>query len=86
MTQGTNADTIYALLPQTRQWVQIRVPYPLTFYARSHDARIDDPRAGWKGRGLWTNYANTNNWHIEGGAGTHSKAVKIQLRPNPLAK
>jgi hypothetical protein len=86
MTQGVNGDVIYALLPQTGQWVLIRVPYPLNFYARSHDGRIDDSRAGWKGRGLWTNYASTNNWHIEGGNGTRSKAVQIQLRPNPLAK
>jgi hypothetical protein len=86
MTQGINSDTIYALLPATGQWVLLRVPYPLTFYARSHDARIDDPKGGWKGRALWTNYANTHNWHIEGGKGTYSKAVKIQLRPNPLAK
>ena len=34
--------------------VSLRVPYPLGFYAKGFDGRIDDPNAGWKGRGLWT--------------------------------
>jgi hypothetical protein len=29
--------------------VSIRVPYPLGFYAKGFDGRIDDPNAGWKG-------------------------------------
>jgi hypothetical protein len=86
MTQGANGDALYALLPQTGEWVTLRVPYPLGFYARGHDGRIDDAQAGWKGRGLWSTYANTSNWHIEGGKGTYSKVVKFQLRPNPLAR
>ena len=31
--------------------VVLRVPYPLGFYAKGFDGRIDDPNAGWKGRG-----------------------------------
>ncbi len=34
------------------------VPYPIGFYAKGFDGRIDDPKAGWKGRGLWA--ANGN--------------------------
>ena len=30
--------------------VSIRVPYPLGFYAKGFDGRIDDPNAGWKGQ------------------------------------
>ncbi len=30
----------------------IRVPYPMGFYTRSLDGRIDDPNGGWKGRGI----------------------------------
>lgn len=33
------------------QWVRLRVPYPLGFYTKWMDGRIDDPEAGWKGRG-----------------------------------
>ena len=28
----------------------LRVPYPLGFYAKWIDGRIDDPAAGWKGK------------------------------------
>ena len=34
--------------------VTLQVPYPIGFYAKGLDGRIDDPNAGWKGRGLWT--------------------------------
>jgi hypothetical protein len=30
------------------------LPYPLIFFAKGLDGRIDDPNAGWKGRGLWS--------------------------------
>ena len=32
--------------------IMLRVPYPMGFYAKGFDGRIDDPNAGWKGRGL----------------------------------
>jgi hypothetical protein len=50
------------------------------------DGRIDDPKAGWKGRGLWANYGTNFVWHIEGGKGTKGKLVHFQLRPDPLAR
>ena len=34
--------------------VMLRVPYPMGFYAKGLDGRIDDPNGGWKGRGLWS--------------------------------
>jgi hypothetical protein len=34
--------------------VRLTVPYPMGYYAKGLDARIDDPKAGWKGRGLWS--------------------------------
>lgn len=81
-----NTDALLALMPQTGKWVTLRVPYPLGFFARSHQGRIDDPNAGWKGRGLWSSYATYAPWHIEGGKGTKNKMVKFQLRPDPLAR
>jgi hypothetical protein len=86
MATGSNSDSILVLNPQTRQWVTLRVPYPLGFYSRGMDARIDDPKAGWKGRALWANYGTHFVWHIEGGKGTKGKMVKFQLRPDPLAR
>lgn len=66
--------------------VVLRVPYPLGFYAKGHDGRIDDPDAGWKGRGLWTTSGDRTPWHMEGGKGTKPLVVHFQLRPDPLAK
>ena len=51
----------------------------------SFDGRIDDPNAGWKGRGLWATYDERALTHIEGGKGTYSKVVKFQMRPDPFA-
>ena len=83
---GSGSDSLLALLPETREWVVLRVPYPLGFFARGLDGRIDDPDAGWKGRGLWANYGSNLNWHIEGGKGRRSSIIHFQLRPDPLAE
>lgn len=68
------------------EWVIMRVPYPLGFYTKWMDGRIDDPAAGWKGKGLWTTISTRTPFHMEGGKGTTSKVMKFQLRPDPLAK
>ena len=82
---GSGSDSLLALLPETGEWVVLRVPYPLGFFARGLDGRIDDPNAGWKGRGLWANYGSNLNWHIEGGKGRKSSLIHFQIRPHPLA-
>ncbi len=68
------------------KWIVLRVPYPLGYYTKWMDGRIDDPRIGWKGRGLWSTVSTRAPFHMEGGKGTTSKVVKFQLRPDPLAK
>jgi hypothetical protein len=65
--------------------VMLRIPYPLGFYAKGLDARIDDPQAGWKGRGLWSSEGDRTPWLKEGGKGMTPIAVHIQVRPDPLA-
>ena len=86
MAPGSGSDSLLALLPETGEWVVLRVPYPLGFFARGLDGRIDDPETGWKGRGLWANYGSNLNWHIEGGKGMRSSVIHFQLRPHPLAE
>jgi hypothetical protein len=86
MATGSNSDALLALNPQTREWITLRVPYPLGFYSRGMDGRIDDASAGWKGRALYANYGTHFVWHIEGGKGTKGKIVKFQIRPDPLAR
>jgi len=83
---GTNSDSLVALVPGTKTFVTMRVPYPRGFYTRGLDGRIDDPKAGWKGRGLWAANESRTMWHNEGGKGTPSQLVHFQLRPDPLAK
>ena len=83
---GTGSDSMLAFLPESGEWVIMRVPFPLGFYSRLVDGRIDDPDAGWKGRGLWATYGTAANWHNEGGREQAPKAVHFQIRPDPLAR
>ena len=83
---GNGSDSLMTLDTRTGQFTTLRVPYPLGFYAKGLDGRIDDPRAGWKGRGLWSTWATRAPFHTEGGKEMTSKVVKFQMRPNPLAK
>jgi hypothetical protein len=93
---GNQSDSLHALVGG--QFVELRVPYPMGFYAKGIDGRIDDPGAGWKGRGLWVTSGNRTPFHIEaidapapGAPGktpeTYSSplVVNFQLRPDPLA-
>ena len=82
---GTTSDALLALLPDTGEWVVMRVPYPLGFYSRGLDGRIDDPRTGWKGRGVWSSFNTGSTFHLEGGKGMTSQLVRFQIRPDPLA-
>jgi hypothetical protein len=66
--------------------ILLTVPYPLGFYAKGFDGRIDDPKAGWKGRGLWSSSGDRAPWLMENGKGSKPLAVHFQLRPDPLAK
>ncbi len=68
------------------KWIVLRVPYPMGFYTKWLDGRIDDSNAGWKGRGLWATVSTRAPFHMEGGRGTTSKVLHFQLRPDPLAR
>ena len=84
LATGNLSDSLHALV--NGEFVQLRVPYPMGFFSKGMDGRIDDPAAGWKGKGLWSNYAQRAPFHIEGGKNTRPKVVKFQLRPDPLAR
>jgi hypothetical protein len=68
------------------KFITLRVPYPMGFYTKWLDGRIDDPNAGWKGRGLWATISTRAPFHMEGGKGNTSKVYHFQLRPDPLAR
>ena len=86
IVNGTGSDSLIAFLPDAKQFVTMRLPYPMGLYTRSVDGRIDDPKGGWKGRGLWVANNERVAWHIEGGKGTKSFIAHFQIRPDPLAK
>ena len=80
---GNNADSLNALV--NGKWVVVRIPYPMSFFAKNLDGRIDDMKEGWKGKGLWTQYSGRSQPHLEGGKGQTSKVIHVQYRPDPLA-
>jgi len=83
MSTGNLNDGLIAL--KDGKMIVLRVPYPLGFYAKGFDGRIDDANAGWKGRGLWTTSGDRAPWLMEGGKGSRPRVVHFQLRPDPLA-
>jgi hypothetical protein len=84
MVTGNESEALVALVNGRMQ--TFRVPYPLGFYAKGYDGRIDDANAGWKGKGIYSTFATRAPFHTETGKGTTSKVVKFQVRPNPLAR
>src|SRR5205807_1144150 len=53
---GNESDSLHALVGG--RVIELRVPYPMGFFAKGLDGRIDDPNAGWKGRGVWVTSGN----------------------------
>jgi hypothetical protein len=93
VVSGTGSDSYKVFMPDTKTWITMRVPYPMGFYTRSLEGRIDDPKAGWKGRGLWGANESRAQWQAEGDKFdkdyVHDQTpfvVHFQIRPDPLAK
>jgi hypothetical protein len=92
-TLGAGKDTPVAtgnlseglLVLDNGKFITLRVPYPMGYYAKGLDGRIDNPNGGWKGKGLYTPISTRAPFHMEGGKGTTAKLVKFQMRPDPLA-
>jgi len=47
---GNGNDALLALLPDSGKFVVLRVPYPMGFYAKGMDGRIDDPKRAGRAR------------------------------------
>jgi hypothetical protein len=84
LATGNESEGLLALVDG--KFLTFRVPYPMGFYGKGIDGRIDNPNAGWKGKGVWTTVATRAPFHQEGGKGTLSKLVKFQVRPDALSK
>jgi hypothetical protein len=84
LATGNGSEALLALVEG--KYLTFRVPYPMGFYGKGIDGRIDNPNEGWKGKGVYSTYATRAPFHVEGGKGTTSKLVKWQVRPDPLSK
>jgi hypothetical protein len=91
---GNQCDSRHALVGA--RVIELRVPYPIGFFAKSIDGPISDANSGWKGRGLCVTSGNRTPFHIEGidaqapGAPGRTPttlssplAMNFQLRPDP---
>lgn len=83
VVNGTGSDSLLVFNQDTEEFTIVRIPYPLNSYTRGLDGRIDDPDAGWKGRGLWFTNGLDPIFHSEVG---RSYVGKVQFRPSPLAR
>ena len=84
LATGNESEAVLALVDG--KFMTLRIPYPMGYYGKGFDGRIDDANAGWKGKAVYTTYATRAPFHMEGGKGTTSKIIKLQVRPDPLAK
>jgi hypothetical protein len=83
LATGNLSEGVLALVDG--KFLTLRVPYPMGYYAKGLDGRIDNAGAGWKGKGIYTPISTRAPFHMEGGKGVTSKLVKFQMRPDPLA-
>jgi len=81
---GNLFDGVHALVDD--EFVTLRIPYPMGFYTKGFEGRIDDPEAGWKGRGIWVPEGGRTPWLKEDGKGSKPIVVHFQVRPDPLAR
>ena len=85
MSTGNLNDGLIAM--KDGKMIVLRVPYPMGFYAKGFDGRIDDPESRLeRARHLWTTSGDRAPWLKEGGKGAKPIVVQFQLRPDPLAK
>jgi hypothetical protein len=62
--------------------IDLRVPYPKGSFSSTVQSRVDDAAAGWKGRGVWSTFT------LDGPDANPiaHKLLKLQVRPDPLAR
>jgi hypothetical protein len=83
IVMGNLNSAVFALV--NGKLIEFTVPYPMGFFPKNVDGRVDDAKAGWKGTALWSTYGTRTMFHLEGGTSNRPRAVKLQLRPDPLA-
>ena len=75
LATGNGSEGLLALVDG--KFMTFRVPYPMGFYAKGIDGRIDDPNGGWKGKGIWTTYATRAPFHAGRRQGNDEQAGEV---------
>jgi hypothetical protein len=83
IAEANGSESLLALV--NGKFVTIHIPYPMGFFSKNVDGRIDNPSTGWKGRELWTTTGTRTVFHNEGGTSARPKVYRVQMRPDPLA-
>ena len=77
---GNLNDSLLALVDG--KFVNLRVPYPMGFFTKWTEGRIDDPERRLEGRGAVDDLlARATMFHLEGGKENRPKVVKIPAAP-----
>jgi hypothetical protein len=84
IVMGNLNSAIFALV--NGSLINFTVPYPMGFFPKNVDGRIDAANANWKTNGLWSTYGTRTMFHLEGGTANRPRAVRFQFRPDPLAR
>jgi hypothetical protein len=84
IVMGNLNSAIFALV--NGSFINFTVPYPMGFFPKNVDGRIDAANADWKTSELWSTYGTRTMFHLEGGTANRPRAVRFQLRPNPLER
>jgi hypothetical protein len=84
IVMGNLNSAIFALV--NGSLINFTVPYPMGFFPKNVDGRIDAANSDWKTNGLWSTYGTRTMFHLEGGTENRPRAVRFQLRPDPLAR
>ena len=68
------------------KFMTLRVPYPMGFFAKGMDGRIDNPNGGWKGKGIFTTVRDARAVPRRGRQGEHEQAREVPDAARPAGE
>ena len=87
IANGSGSDSLLVLEPEDQRMGRAARAVSARASTRAGSTAASTIRTpAGRAAALWANYGTNFLWHIEGGKGTKSKAVKFQVRPDPLAR
>ncbi len=64
----------------------LRVPYPMGFFAKGIDGRIDNPNGGWKGKGVYHDHRHARAVPPGGRQGRDEQVDQVPDAPGPVGE